>query len=145
MNTGVLKLDSYHLFVLTMTGISRWGTRLNEQDKRIYGISKLDLKDIYRQMLDFDDTEDEDLITSLEEEIEILDEAYRNAFKVITGAMSIQQLLDDAEDMIFLPFDPSVPETFMMIADDMIQYFEDAEEYEKCSEIMKIKEKLDDA
>jgi hypothetical protein len=96
-------------------------------------------------MLDFDDTEDEDLITSLEEEIEILDEAYRNAFKVITGAMSIQQLLDDAEDMIFLPFDPSVPETFMMIADDMIQYFEDAEEYEKCSEIMKIKEKLDDA
>jgi len=96
-------------------------------------------------MLDFDDTEDEDLITSLEEEIEILDEAYRNAFKVITGAMSIQELLDDAEDMIFLPFDPSVPETFMMIADDMIQYFEDAEEYEKCSEIMKIKEKLDDA
>ena len=96
-------------------------------------------------MLDFDDTEDEDLVTSLEEEIEILDEAYRNAFKVITGAMSIQQLLDDAEDMIFLPFDPSVPETFMMIADDMIQYFEDAEEYEKCSEIMKIKEKLDDA
>jgi len=96
-------------------------------------------------MLDFDDTEDEDLITSLEEEIEILDEAYRNAFKVITGAMSIQELLDDADDMIFLPFDPSVPETFMMIADDMIQYFEDAEEYEKCSEIMKIKEKLDDA
>ena len=145
MNTEVLKSGSYHLFVLTMTGTSRWGTRLNEQDKRIYGISKLELKDIYRQMLDFDDTEDEDLITSLEEEIEILDEAYRNAFKVITGAMSIQQLLDDAEDMIFLPFDPSVPETFMMIADDMIQYFEDAEEYEKCSEIMKIKEKLDDA
>ena len=103
------------------------------------------MKDIYRQMLDFDDTEDEDLITSLEEEIEILDEAYRNAFKVITGAMSIQELLDDADDMIFLPFDPSVPETFMMIADDMIQYFEDAEEYEKCSEIMKIKDKLDDA
>jgi hypothetical protein len=96
-------------------------------------------------MLDFDDTEDEDLVTSLEEEIEILDEAYRNAYKVITGAMSIQQLLDDADDMIFLPFDPGVPETFMLIADDMIQYFEDAEEYEKCSEIMKIKDKLDDA
>ena len=145
MSTEVLRSGSYHLFVLTMTGTSRWGTKLNEQDKHIYGISKLDLKDIYKQMLDFDDTEDEDLATSLEEEIEILDEAYRNAFKVITGAMSIQELLDDADDMIFLPFDPSVPETFMMIADDMIQYFEDAEEYEKCSEIMKIKEKLDDA
>jgi hypothetical protein len=33
----------------------------------------------------------------------------------------------------------------MMIADDMIQYFEDAEEYEKCSEIMKIKTRLNDA
>jgi len=145
MSTEVLRSGSYHLFVLTMTGTSRWGMKLNEQDKHIYGISKLDLKDIYRQMLDFDDTEDEDLVTSLEEEIEILDEAYRNAYKVITGAMSIQQLLDDADDMIFLPFDPGVPETFMLIADDMIQYFEDAEEYEKCSEIMKIKDKLDDA
>ena len=96
-------------------------------------------------MLDFDDTEDEDLITSLEEEIEILDEAYRNAYKVATGKMTVQQLLDEAGDMVFLPFDPAAPETFMMIADDMIQYFEDAEEYEKCSEIMKIKEKLDDA
>lgn len=103
------------------------------------------MKDIYKQMLEFDDTEDEDLITSLEEEVEILDEAYRNAYKVITGKLSVQELLDEAEDMIFLPFDPSVPDTFMMIADDMIQYFEDAEEYEKCSEIMKIKTRLDDA
>ena len=145
MNTGVLKLDSYHLFVLTMTGISRWGTRLNEQDKRIYGISKLDLKDIYRQMLEFEETEGEDLVASLEEEIEILDEAYRNAYKVITGEMTVEQLMDQAEDMIFLPFDPGVPETFMLVADDMIQYFEDTEEYEKCSKIMKIKEKIDDA
>jgi len=96
-------------------------------------------------MLDFDDTEDEDLITSLEEEIEILDEAYRNAFKVITGKVSVEQLLEEAEDMIFLPFDPSSPDTFMLIADDMIQYFEDSEEYEKCSEILEIKKRLDDA
>lgn len=103
------------------------------------------MKDIYKQMLDFDDTEDEDLITSLEEEIEILDEAYRNAFKVITGKVSVEQLLEEAEDMIFLPFDPSAPDTFMLIADDMIQYFEDSEEYEKCSEILEIKKRLDDA
>lgn len=92
-------------------------------------------------MLDFEDTEDEDLVASLEEEVEILDEAYRNAYKVITGELSVEELLEQADDMIFLPFDPSAPETFMMIADDMIQYFEDSEEYEKCSTIMEIKNK----
>jgi hypothetical protein len=96
-------------------------------------------------MLEFEETEGEDLVASLEEEIEILDEAYRNAYKVITGEMTVEQLMDQAEDMIFLPFDPGVPETFMLVADDMIQYFEDTEEYEKCSKIMKIKEKIDDA
>ncbi len=103
------------------------------------------MKDIYNQMLDFEDTEDEDLVASLEEEVEILDEAYRNAYKVITGELSVEELLEQADDMIFLPFDPSAPETFMMIADDMIQYFEDSEEYEKCSTIMEIKTRLDDA
>ena len=94
-------------------------------------------------MLDFDDIDDDDLSTSLEEEIEILDEAYRNAYKVATGKMSVQQLLDEAGDMVFLPFDPSVPETFMMIVDDVIEYFENSEEYEKCAELVKIKGKHD--
>jgi len=96
-------------------------------------------------MLDFDDIEDDDMETSLEEEIQILDEAYRNAFKVATGRMSVQELLDEAEDMIFLPFDPVEPSTFMMIVDDIIEYFENSEEYEKCAELVKIKERLDDA
>jgi hypothetical protein len=97
-------------------------------------------------MLDFDDIDDnEDIKASLEEEIEILDEAYRNAYKVATGKMSVQQLLDEAEDMIFLPFDPVEPSTFMMIVDDIIEYFENSEEYEKCAELVKIKKKLDDS
>jgi len=97
-------------------------------------------------MLDFDDIDDnEDIKASLEEEIEILDEAYRNAFKVATGRMSVQELLDESEDMIFLPFDPVEPSTFMMIVDDIIEYFENSEEYEKCAELMEIKERLDDA
>ena len=104
------------------------------------------MKDIYKQMLDFDDIDDnEDIKASLEEEIEILDEAYRNAYKVATGKMSVQQLLDEAEDMIFLPFDPVEPSTFMMIVDDIIEYFENSEEYEKCAELVKIKKKLDDS
>ncbi len=145
MNTGVSKYASYHLFVLTTNGISKWGMKLNEQGKHIYGISTKDLRAIYNQMLEFDDDiEDEDFAKSLEEEIEILDEAYRNAYKIATGKMSVRQLLDNAEEMIFLPFDPSAPETFSIIVDDIIQYFADTEEYEKCAELVKIKDQFDD-
>lgn len=91
-----------------------------------------------------DDIEDEDYTASLEEEIEILDEAYRNAYKIATGKMTVRQLLTKADDMIFLPFDPSAPETFTMVVDDIIQYFSDTEEYEKCAELVKIKDKFDD-
>ena len=145
MSTEVLKYGFYHLFVLTMNGTSRWGTKLNEQGKHIYGISSKDLRDIYRQMLEFDDDiEDDDITTSLEEEIEILDEAYRNAYKIAVGEMTVRELLDSAEEMIFLPFDPSAPETFTMVVDDIIQYFSDTEEYEKCAELVKVKDKFDD-
>jgi len=96
-------------------------------------------------MLEFDDDiDDEDITRSLEEEVEILDEAYRNAYKVATGKMTIRELLDNAEDMIFLPFDPSSPSTFSLVVDDIIQYFSDAEEYEKCAELVKLKDTLDD-
>lgn len=96
-------------------------------------------------MLEFeDDIEDEDFAKSLEEEIEILDEAYRNAYLIAVGKMTVAQLLDKSDEMIFLPFDPSAPETFSMIVDDIIQYFADTEEYEKCAELVKIKEKFDD-
>ena len=119
--------------------------KLNEQGKHIYGISTKDLRAIYNQMLEFDDDiEDEDFAKSLEEQIEILDEAYRNAYKIATGKMSVRQLLDNAEEMIFLPFDPSAPETFSIIVDDIIQYFADTEEYEKCAELVKIKDQFDD-
>lgn len=95
-------------------------------------------------MLEFDDIEDEDVSKSLEEEIEILDEAYRNAYKIATGKMTVTELLERADDMIFLPFDPSAPETFTIIVDDIIQYFSDTEEYEKCAELVKVKDKFDD-
>lgn len=139
MSTGVLKYGSYHLFVLTMNGTSRWGTKLNEQGKHIYGISSKDLKAIFNQMLEFEDIEDDDY-SSIEEEIEILDEAYRNAYEIATGRMTVRELLDKSAAMIFLPFDPSAPETFKLIVDDVIKYFEDNEEYEKCAELISAKE-----
>jgi hypothetical protein len=103
------------------------------------------LKDIYKQMLGFDDIEDDDdIISSIEEEVEILDEAYRNAYAIATGRLTVQELLNKAPDMIFLPFDPSAPETFSMVIDDIIKYFEDNEEYEKCTELISAKEKFND-
>lgn len=95
-------------------------------------------------MLEFDDIEDDDMISSIEEEVEILDEAYRNAYAVATGRMSVRQLVSAAPDMIFLPFDPNAPETFTMVVDDIIKYFEDNEEYEKCAELISAKENFND-
>tara|TARA_R100001126_G_scaffold35911_1_gene20102 strand:+ start:69 stop:548 length:480 start_codon:yes stop_codon:yes gene_type:complete len=146
MSTGVSKYGSFLLFVLTMNGTSRWGTKLNEQGKHIYGISPQDLRAIYNQMLEYsDDIEDDDPTASIEEEVEILDEAYRNAYKIAVGDMTVRELLNKADDMIFLPFDPSAPETFAMIVDDIIQYFEDNEEYEKCAKLVDAKKKFDDS
>jgi len=95
-------------------------------------------------MLEFEDEHDEDSLASAEEEMEILDEAYRNAYEVATGKLTIKELLDKAEDMIFLPFDPTAPETFTLVIDDIIQYFADTEEYEKCAELVKAKDQFDD-
>ena len=147
MSTGVSKYGSFLLFVLTMNGTSRWGTKLNEQGKHIYGVSSKDLRAIYRQMLfEYDDDiEYTDPSTQLEEELEILDEAYRNAYLVAVGHLTVRELLNKADDMIFLPFDPSAPETFSLIIDDIIQYFEDNEEYEKCADLVHAKKQFDDS
>ena len=72
------------------------------------------MKVIYKQMLEFDDINDD------------------------------EDIVDRTPDMIFLPFDPSAPETFVVIVDDIIKYFEDNEEYEKCAELINSKKKLDD-
>ena len=98
------------------------------------------MRAIYRQMLFEDDIEDDyDFSSSVEDEIEILDEAYRNAFAVATGKMTVAELLSKSPDMIFLPFDPSDPATFKLVVDDMIKYFEENEEYEKCAKLVSIK------
>jgi hypothetical protein len=79
---------------------------------------------------------------NIEEEIEILDEAYRNAYRVATGEISVAELLRESDELIFLPFDPTTPETFMIVIDDIIDYFEETEEYEKCAKLVSIKNKL---
>jgi len=87
---------------------------------------------------EFDDIEDIDDF-SYEEEVEIIDSAYRNAFKIATGEMSFKQFMMDSNGIQFFAFDPSNPETFELIIDDMIEYFEETEEYEKCQTLVKLK------
>ena len=91
--------------------------------------------------------EDEDDGLDLFEEIEILGEAYENAYMILTGKVHVEEfLLQETESgkVVFLPFDPREPDTVRLIIDDVIAYFEEGEEYEKCSELLESKRKLDD-
>ena len=104
------------------------------------------MKDIYKQMLESENFEDDFTdAEAIEAEIEILDEAYRNAYAVAVGNVSIQQLISNSSEMIFLPFDPNDTETFVLIIDDIIEYFEQNQEYEKCAKLIIVKKKLNDA
>ena len=103
------------------------------------------MKDIYKQMLESENFEDDFTdAEAIEAEIEILDEAYRNAYAVAVGNISIQQLINNSSDMIFLPFDPNDTETFALIIDDIIEYFEQNQEYEKCAKLITVKKKFND-
>ena len=89
----------------------------------------------------FEEEEDKYEI-NLEEELEILDEAYQNAYLVATKRLTVAELLESDGEMVFLPFDPEAPETIMMVIDDVIDYFSKEEEYEKCVELVRVKERL---
>ncbi len=91
-----------------------------------------------------EEEEDESYNVNLEEELEILDEAYQNAYLIVTKRKTITELLATDGEMVFLPFDPEVPETVIMVIDDVIDYFSKEEEYEKCAELLKVKKKLND-
>ena len=93
--------------------------------------------------MSLEEEEFEDLFDSLirveDFEQEILDDAYYNTYLVLTNKITIEELLkenEENEDTLFLPFDPTVPETIELIIGDTIKYFEELEDYEKCAELM---------
>ena len=88
--------------------------------------------------------EDESYDVNLEEELEILNEAYLNAYLIVTKRITVAELLAADGEMVFLPFDPEAPETIRMVIDDVIEFFSNEEEYEKCAELLRVKKKLDD-
>ena len=77
-------------------------------------------------------------------EEEILDEAYYNAYLILTNRMTLKELLESKGEMVFIPYDPQVPETAEIVIDDIIEYFSSIEDYEICAELVKVKEKLND-
>jgi len=93
---------------------------------------------------DYEDDEDfEDL--NFEEEAEILSQAYENTYLVVTKKKSIEQILSESLEtgiFVFLPFDPSNPDTIELVLDDTIAHFEDCEQYEKCAELVAAKTEL---
>ena len=78
----------------------------------------------------------------LELEEMIVDAAFRNSFKIITGRKTLDDLMEDKkEDPIKMQaicaHEPG-EEIKIKTLENMLFYFEDEEEYEKCAEIRDI-------
>lgn len=85
---------------------------------------------------EFDRTMDEFI-----DKVASIDACYNNGYKLITAKQTLAELT--AEKLVVLfPFNPSKLEDFLNVADLMISYFEQNEEYEKCIDLVKAKQEM---
>jgi hypothetical protein len=79
---------------------------------------------------------------------EIAEKALDNAYRLIIGKVTLEELFDEAEESIddidkeiYLPFDPEggVPEDCI---DVLLEHFIYHEEYEKCTELVKAQKRI---
>lgn len=81
-----------------------------------------------------------------ESDLEMFQEAMNNAYLLVTNRVTMENLYDSLDKglgHLALPFDPSKHDGKSDdILDMLLDYFSHTEEYEKCSEIMKIKNKI---
>ena len=80
------------------------------------------------------------------EDMELYERAMKNAYLIITKRKTLDdiyyELEEDIIDDLPLPFDPIEEDGRSDdIIDIVIEYFTSTEEYEKCAELVKIKEK----
>ena len=78
------------------------------------------------------------------EDLEMYDQAMNNAYDIITKKKTVDDIYFDLEDedydMYYLPFDPTNEDgRTPAIIDMVIEYYTTIEEYEKCTELVKIK------
>ena len=82
-----------------------------------------------------------------EQDLEMFQEAMNNAYLLVTNRVRMDQLyeaLDKGVGHLALPFDPTHHDGKSDdILDMLLDYFTHTEEYEKCSEIMKIKNQIE--
>ncbi len=80
------------------------------------------------------------------EDLEMYEKAMNNAYDIITKKKTIDDIYfdleDDMYDEYYLPFDPVTEDgRTASIIDMVIEYYTNTEEYEKCAELAKIKNK----
>jgi len=78
------------------------------------------------------------------EDMELYEQAMRNAYQIITKKKTLDDIYYDLEkgkiDRLPLPFDPIREDGRTDdVIDVVIEYFTSTEEYEKCAELVKIK------
>ena len=83
------------------------------------------------------DKENEDISEFYEDNEEILHEAMVNAYLLIIGELTYEELIDNGNEL-WLPsgFDEQLS------IDSVIEYFEGTEDYEKCSDMLKVKKAI---
>ena len=66
----------------------------------------------------------------------MIEECMRNTYEVLTNKQSIETILEDEPTSMFYgnPFNITHEDI-----DEMVNFFENTEEYEKCSELVKVK------
>ena len=80
------------------------------------------------------------------EDLEMYEQAMENAYNIITKRKTLDDIYysleEDSFDQFFLPFDPIVEDGRSAdIIDMVVEYFIKLEDYEKCAELTKIKDK----
>ena len=80
------------------------------------------------------------------EDMELYEQAMKNAYQIITRRKTLDDIYYDLEegkiDSLPLPFDPIHEDGRSEdVIDVVIEYFTSTEEYEKCAELVKIKDK----
>lgn len=79
------------------------------------------------------------------EDLEMYEKAMENAYDLITKKRSLDDIYESFEqdgviEEFFLPFDPLVEDGRTAdVIDMVVEYYTSTEEYEKCAELVKIK------
>lgn len=84
-------------------------------------------------------------LDNIPNEQELIERSMLNGYRVLSGEITIDELLFTSGiiDLVYLPFDfyqlLSVDEFSEIIQENMVKYFEDREEFEKCKFLKNMK------